>query len=77
MTDTTDLKLTRDEALALDALAEHAADRLFMDANGKAAIAYHISIESAASACDKLHRAALGEFPVTLSWSHFLAMRTE
>jgi len=73
MTETITLTLTRSEALALDALVNHSAERLFIDKNGGEPYALESwTKETAARACDKLHEAVLGE-PSSQTWSHFLS----
>jgi len=79
MTETITLTLTRSEALALDALVNQSAERLFMDKHGGKPYALETwTKETAARACDKLHAAIMpGEYPHNQTWTYFLAMQHE
>ena len=73
MTESVTLTLTRAEALALHALADNSAEPFFMVVNGDKDYSFDgWTKESAASACDKLREAILGE-PPQLTWVQFLS----
>jgi hypothetical protein len=69
------LELTRSEALALDALVNNAAEKLFMIKGGKDDYAFESwSMETAATACDKLHAAVMpSNYPETSTWKYCLS----
>jgi hypothetical protein len=75
MKDTVTLKLTRAEAMALDELANNSAEKFFCTIGGEKD--YGLvgwDKETAASACDKLRNAVMGEErPAENTWAHFLA----
>lgn len=76
MTDKVTLTLTRSEAIALEALADSSAARLFsgeMEIDEFAQALW--SMETAAAACDKLREAVAGESPEHTWTKHLEAMR--